>query len=294
MVILDGKKRAQVVLQTLKQAVEKTDALGKKPKLVVITVGEDPASKVYVGQKQKQALAIGFDFEWMTLPETTTQETLDQTIIACNENPLVSGLIVQLPLPKHLNEAHTMQLIAAEKDVDGFHPLTIGHVVANRSELYPCTPRGIVDLLASENIDVVGKNVTIIGRSQIVGMPLAIMLINAGATVTVCHSRTTDLSEHTRRADILIVAVGRLHLVKAEDVKPGAVVVDVGINRRPDGKLAGDVDFEGVAPIASYITPVPGGVGPMTVAMLMYQTFICFCQQHQLRVEDYLERVEHE
>lgn len=294
MVILDGKKRAQVVLQTLKQAVEKTDALGKKPKLVVITVGEDPASKVYVGQKQKQALAIGFDFEWMTLPETTTQETLDQTIIACNENPLVSGLIVQLPLPKHLNEAHTMQLIAAEKDVDGFHPLTIGHVVANRSELYPCTPRGIVDLLASENIDVVGKNVTIIGRSQIVGMPLAIMLINVGATVTVCHSRTSDLSEHTRRADILIVAVGRLHLIKAEDVKPGAVVVDVGINRRPDGKLAGDVDFEAVAPIASYITPVPGGVGPMTVAMLMYQTFICFCQQHHLQVEDYLERVEHE
>ena len=210
-------------------------------------------------------MEIGYAFEWVLLPADISQEELERTIKVHNQDPQTHGLLLQLPLPEHLDPLSAMHLIDPEKDVDGFHPLTMGRVVEDNTDLYPCTPKGIVRLLENAQIPLQGQNVVVVGRSQIVGLPISIMLINRGATVTVCNSKTQDLGHYTRYADILIVATGQAHLIGPDHLKEGAVVVDVGINRIMSGKLVGDVDFEAVAHKVSYITPVPGGVGPISV-----------------------------
>ena len=288
MQLLDGKSRASAIVAQLQQATKRLHDSAIQPKLVVITVGEDPASQVYVRQKQNRALEIGFAFEWVTLPVETTQSTLNERIQQYNVEAQTHGLIVQLPLPAHLDPKQTTMQIAPEKDVDGFHPLTMGQVVENQSVLYPCTPKGVLDLLDQAQIELAGQDVVMVGASQIVGLPLSIMLIHRGATVTTCHSKTKNLARHTKEADIVIVATGCAHLIGPDHLKDGAVVVDVGINRLPNGKLTGDVDFEAVKDKVSYMTPVPGGVGPMTVAILMWQTFECCCRQNGLDPQLYL------
>lgn len=280
-ILISGTSRSKELMNIYQ---EKTRNLKSKfnitPKLVVITVGEDPASQVYVGQKEKKAKHLGFDFDWMKFPETVNQKEVEETIDALNSDPKVNGMIVQLPLPKHLDERVVIEKILPEKDIDGFHPYNLGKLIANQSQLIPCTPKGILDLLNAYEIEIAGKNVVIIGRSLIVGLPLQMLLTHQDATVTVCHSKTKDLSSYTKSADIVIVAVGKARMLKKEDIKNGAVVIDVGINRLDNGKLVGDADFDEVKEITSAITPVPGGVGPMTVAMLMEQTLICACQQN--------------
>ena len=253
-------------------------------------MGDDAASKVYVGQKQKRALSLGMEFQWITLSTDVPQEHLHQVILSLNEDTSVSGIIVQLPLPEHLDEQLVTEMISPEKDVDGFHPYNIGHIVEGHNELVPCTPKGIMYLLDAYGIDVEGKNVVIVGRSQIVGMPLSILMTHAHATVTVCHTRTKAMRKHLKEADIVVVAAGKPGLVQREDIKEGAVIIDVGINRLDNGKLAGDVDYDSVEDKVSAITPVPGGVGPMTVAMLMQQTIECACRQNNILVEEILGR----
>ncbi|MBK0347416.1 bifunctional methylenetetrahydrofolate dehydrogenase/methenyltetrahydrofolate cyclohydrolase FolD [Aerococcaceae bacterium zg-ZJ1578] len=283
--ILSGLDRSKVLLAQYKQQVAQMKAqFNIVPKLVVITVGEDPASRVYVGQKEKKAKSIGFDFEWVTLPETITQQELLNTINQLNADTGVNGMILQLPLPKHLNERLLLEAIAPHKDVDGFHPINMGKLMANQATLLPCTPKGILDLLKAHHIEMSGKHVVVVGRSLIVGLPLQQLLIHENATVTVCHSRTVDLQAMTKQADIIVSAVGQPALITKEMVKPGAVVIDVGINRQENGKLVGDVQYEEVSEVAAAITPVPGGVGPMTVAMLMQQTLQCACEQHQIDI----------
>ncbi|MBS4461507.1 bifunctional methylenetetrahydrofolate dehydrogenase/methenyltetrahydrofolate cyclohydrolase FolD [Aerococcaceae bacterium zg-B36] len=283
--ILSGLDRSKVLLAQYKQQVAQMKAqFNIVPKLVVITVGEDPASRVYVGQKEKKAKSIGFDFEWLTLPETITQQELLNTINQLNADSSVNGMILQLPLPQHLNERLLLEAIAPHKDVDGFHPINMGKLMANQATLLPCTPKGILDLLKAHQIEMSGKHVVVVGRSLIVGLPLQQLLIHENATVTVCHSRTVDLKAMTKQADIIVSAVGQPALITKEMVKTGAVVIDVGINRQENGKLVGDVQYEEVSEVAAAITPVPGGVGPMTVAMLMQQTLQCACEQHQIDI----------
>ncbi|MFK8242354.1 MULTISPECIES: bifunctional methylenetetrahydrofolate dehydrogenase/methenyltetrahydrofolate cyclohydrolase FolD [unclassified Facklamia] len=283
--ILSGIDRSKVLLAHYKQQVAQMKAqFNIVPKLVVITVGEDPASRVYVGQKEKKAKSIGFDFEWLTLPETITQQELLNTINQLNADTGVNGMILQLPLPQHLNERLLLEAIAPHKDVDGFHPINMGKLMANQATLLPCTPKGILDLLKAHHIEMSGKHVVVVGRSLIVGLPLQQLLIHENATVTVCHSRTVDLKAMTKQADIIVSAVGQPALITKEMVKTGAVVIDVGINRQENGKLVGDVQYEEVSEVAAAITPVPGGVGPMTVAMLMQQTLQCACEQHQIDI----------
>lgn len=281
--IMSGTQRSKEIMVEL---IEKTKQLRSKynviPKLVVITVGEDPASQVYVGQKQKKAKLIGFDFEWKTFSEQTTQEVLISEIEKLNQDMLINGIIVQLPLPKHLNEKEIIDIISPMKDVDGFHPINMGNLVANCSVVQPCTPKGIIDLLIANEIQLEGKNVAIIGRSLIVGLPLQLLMTHYNATVTLCHTKTKDLSIYTKMADIVVVAAGRPGLITADYLKDDAIVIDVGINRLANGKLVGDVDFETVKEKVSAITPVPGGVGPMTVAMLMEQTLQCTCLQNNI------------
>lgn len=289
--ILDGKKLSLQLREEYKLAVEKLKEKDITPKLVVITVGEDPASKIYVGQKEKTAQYIGFDFEWLTLEQSITQAELHETIEGLNNDPKVTGMIVQFPLPKHLSQVAVTEVIRPDKDVDGFHPYNMGKIVEGTGELYPCTPRGILRLLDRYNIDIKGKDVTVVGYSQIVGKPLSILLANMGSTVTITHLLTRDLHQHLIEADVVMVAAGSPHLVKKEDLKDGAIVIDVGINRLDDGRLVGDVDYEGVFDKVSAITPVPGGVGPMTVAMLMEQTILCACIQYGLNSEDYIDGV---
>lgn len=289
--ILDGKQLSLQLRDEYKNAVEKLKQQNVTPKLVVITVGEDPASKVYVGQKEKMAQYIGFEFDWLTLDETISQKELHETIEALNNDSNVSGIIVQFPLPDHLDQIAVTEVIRPDKDVDGFHPYNMGKIVEGTGELYPCTPRGILRLLNRYDIEIQGKDVTVVGYSQIVGKPLSILLGNLGSTVTITHLLTKDLHRHLINADVVMVAAGSPHLVKAEDLKEGAIVIDVGINRLDNGKLVGDVDYEGVFEKVSAITPVPGGVGPMTVAMLMEQTILCACLQHQLNIADYIDGV---
>lgn len=286
--IIDGKERSNTLLQHFRTVTIKLKKNGIHPKLVVITVGEDDASKVYVGQKEKKAHQIGIEFEWITLPEETDQKTLDQLIVQLNQDPSVSGMIVQLPLPKQLDEKHVKAQIEPIKDVDGFHPFNIGKLVSNDATFIPCTPKGILNLLAHYNIDPNGKNITIVGRSQIVGLPLSILLTHLNGTVTVCHTRTPDLKMYTQQSDIVISAAGAAGIISADHIKEGAVVIDVGMNRREDGKLVGDVLFDEVSAKASAITPVPGGVGPMTVAMLLEQTIISACLQHDRDPQEFL------
>ncbi|MBF6978826.1 bifunctional methylenetetrahydrofolate dehydrogenase/methenyltetrahydrofolate cyclohydrolase FolD [Aerococcaceae bacterium zg-BR22] len=284
--ILSGLKRSKVLLAQYKQQVaQMKEQYHVVPKLVVITVGEDAASMVYVGQKEKKARAIGFDFEWLTLPETITQQELLSTIEQLNEDSRVNGMILQLPLPTHLQERLLLETIAPHKDVDGFHPINMGKLMANQATLLPCTPKGIMDLLAAHHIELSGKHVVIVGRSLIVGLPLQQLMTHANATVTICHSRTKDLASLTKQADIIVSAVGQPGLISKAMVKSGAVVIDVGINRQANGKLVGDVQYDEVSEIAGAITPVPGGVGPMTVAMLLQQTLQCTCEQHHINMD---------
>ncbi len=266
---IDGKQIAAQVRAELK---EKVAGMSKKPGLAVILVGDDPASQVYVRNKQKACEEIGIYSESYTLPKETTQAELLSLIETLNEAPQIHGILVQLPLPKHLQEETVIAAISPDKDVDAFHPVNVGKIMLGNYRFAPCTPAGVMVLLEKSGVDVAGKECVVVGRSNIVGKPQAMLLLHKNATVTICHSKTKDLAAVCRRADVIVVAVGRANFLTADMVKPGAVVIDVGINRGADGKLTGDVDFAAVEPIASYITPVPGGVGPMTIAMLLQNT----------------------
>ncbi|PKO33901.1 MAG: bifunctional methylenetetrahydrofolate dehydrogenase/methenyltetrahydrofolate cyclohydrolase FolD [Betaproteobacteria bacterium HGW-Betaproteobacteria-7] len=270
--IIDGKALADALRQSFKARVEALAAKGHKPGLVVILVGEDAASQVYVKNKVNGCLAIGMHSEKITYEATVDQATVLAKIAELNADPNIHGILVQLPLPKHFDEEKVLEAIAADKDVDGFHAENVGALAQGNPRFIPCTPYGVMKMFEKGNVDLSGKEAVVIGRSNIVGKPMALLLINAGATVTVCNSRTKDLAGHTRRADILVAAVGKPKFVTADMVKPGAVVIDVGINRLPDGKLCGDVDFTGCLEVAGQITPVPGGVGPMTITMLLANT----------------------
>jgi methylenetetrahydrofolate dehydrogenase (NADP+)/methenyltetrahydrofolate cyclohydrolase len=271
--LIDGKKISAEIKAEIKKEIETIEKLDDRvPGLAVVLVGENPASKVYVGSKEKTCKALGMHSEKYVLPEDTSEEELLNLIDKLNKKEEINGILVQLPLPKHIEEKKVIHAISPEKDVDGFHPENVGKLLIGDDTFKSCTPYGVMELLKRTGIEVMGKDVAIVGRSNIVGKPLAALLINESATVTVCHSRTKDLKEVTKRADIIIVAVGREKFLKEDMVKEGAVVIDVGINRDSEGKLCGDVDFEGVSKKASYITPVPGGVGPMTIAMLMKNT----------------------
>lgn len=270
--IIDGKKLAEK-LQA--QTAAEVAVLAKKniqPGLVVLLVGENPASQVYVRNKERAAKKIGILSKVGRLPETTSEAELLQKIDQYNHDPKIHGILVQLPLPAHIDEEKVLLAIDPKKDVDGFHPINLGQLFTGDPEMIPCTPYGIMQMFKEYNIDLEGKRAVVIGRSNIVGKPMAHLLLAENATVTVAHSRTRDLPALAREADILVVAIGRGHFVTKEFIKPGAVVIDVGMNRDENGKLIGDVATAEVAEIASYITPVPGGVGPMTITMLMQQT----------------------
>lgn len=271
--MIDGKMVSQQLRDQIKietaSFVEKTKVV---PHLVVIIVGSDPASMTYVRNKKKACEAVGFKSTVIELAEDVSEEELLAQIQVLNEDEAVHGILVQLPLPKHINEDQVIAAIDVKKDVDGFHPYQVGCLVAGLECLKPCTPAGIIELLKAYDIEMAGKHAVIIGRSHIVGKPMIQLLLDENATVTVCHSRTKDLSTFTTMADLLIVAIGKPEFVTADMVKAGAVVIDVGINRLENGKLVGDVDFESVSSKASYITPVPGGVGPMTITMLLHNT----------------------
>lgn len=272
--IIDGKAIAAASSDVLALKVKSLqEDYNIIPGLAVILVGDDPASQVYVRNKCKKCEELGFKSIFLQHPATETEENLIMAIQGLNNNPEVHGILVQLPLPAHINTKRVMQTINPVKDVDAFHPENIGKLVEGTWQYAPCTPQGILKMLRCEGIEIAGKEVVIVGRSDIVGKPLAMLMLHADATVTVCHSKTKNLSEVCKRADILIAVIGKPKFFTADFIKPGAVVIDVGINRLPDGKLCGDVDFEAVEPIASYITPVPGGCGPMTIIELMQNTF---------------------
>lgn len=268
-VIIDGKALAKKTREELKIECNLLRSKGIKPKLAVIMVGDNPASKVYVRNKSRACEEIGIEYEEYLLPEETTQEELLALINNLNENPNINGILLQSPVPNHLNINTAFKAISYKKDVDGFTPSSVGKLSIGEDTFVSCTPLGVMKMFEEYNIDLTGKSVVILGRSNIVGKPLIQCCLNKNATVTVCHSRTKELEEYTKRADILIVAIGKAKFVTKDMVKDGAVIIDVGINRNENGKLVGDVDFENVKEKASYITPVPGGVGPMTIAMLM-------------------------
>lgn len=272
-VIIDGKKvsariREQIAADTQKLLTE----TGVRPGLAVVIVGEDPASKVYVKNKKKGCEQVGFYSEEYALPEKTSQEELLALLDRLNGDPKIHGILVQLPLPKHLDEKTVIERILPTKDVDAFHASNVGKIMIGDYDFLPCTPAGVMELLRSENISPQGRECVVVGRSNIVGKPMAMLLLHENGTVTIAHSKTKDLAQVTRRADILVSAVGRAKFITADMVKPQAVVIDVGMNRDEEGKLCGDVDFSSVEPVASYITPVPGGVGPMTISMLLKNT----------------------
>ncbi len=267
--IIDGKKISQEIKDELKEQVAQLKAEGKNRCLAVIQVGKDPASSVYVNNKKKACEYIGIDSLAYELPEETTQEELIALIEELNAKPEVNGILVQLPVPKHIDEEKILLAISPEKDVDGFHPVSVGNLSIGRPGYVSCTPAGVIQLLKRSGVEIEGKECVVLGRSNIVGKPMAMLLIRENGTVTVCHSRTKNLREITKRADILVAAIGKPKFIDASYVKEGAVVIDVGIHRGADNKLCGDVDFDSVAPLCSAITPVPGGVGPMTIAMLM-------------------------
>ena len=278
MEIIDGKKVASKLLEDLK---EKIDKLEKKPGLAVILANDNPASKVYVASKEKKAEELGYESYSYKLDESITQTELVQLIKELNRNPEVNGILVQLPLYEHLDEEEIIETIDPIKDVDGFHPINVGRLNCNlRANAIPCTPKGIIKLLKAYNIDIVGKNVVVIGRSNIVGKPTATLLTNENATVTTAHTKTKDLKSITKNADIIVSATGHPKLITEDMVKQGAVVIDVGIVKSNLGLLEGDVDFNNVKNKASYITPVPGGVGPMTIACLMENTYELYLLQN--------------
>ena len=266
--IIDGKALSAAVKEEVKAQVPELEArYGRKPCLVVIIVGENPASQVYVRNKVRAAEYVGIDSLKVELPADTPEEALLERIAALNADPAVDGILVQLPLPAHLDEQAALAKILPEKDVDGFHLINAGHLMTGTEGVIPCTPKGALYMIRSAGIDLNGKEAVVIGRSNIVGKPMAMLLLRENCTVTVCHSRTRNLAEHTRRADILVAAVGKAGFVTADMVKPGAIVIDVGINR-VDGKVCGDVDFESIRDVAEAATPVPGGVGGATTAIL--------------------------
>ena len=277
MKLIDGKAVSASLKEALKEQVATfPEKYGRVPHLVVVRVGEDPASVVYVRNKAKACEACGIRNTTIVLDEGVSEETLLDKVRELNADDSVDGILVQLPLPKHISEARVIETIAREKDVDGFHPYNVAGLWQKTPHMSPCTPKGIMKLLEAEGVDPKGKRAVIIGRSNIVGLPVAKMLLDANATVTLCHTRTVNLPEVTRGAEILVVAAGRAKMVTADMVSPGCVVIDVGMDRDEDGKLCGDVDFDAVAPLAGAITPVPGGVGPMTIACLMENTVECF------------------
>jgi len=267
--ILDGKSLAATTRAALRQKVAALVQRGVRPGLTVILAGDDAASKVYVRNKTSASEEVGVRSQQIDYPASVTQEELIGCIRKLNADPGVHGILVQLPLPKHIDSARVLETIAPAKDVDGFHEANLGALMAGRPGVVPCTPLGCMRLIEHAGVQIAGRHAVVLGRSNIVGKPVAMLLLQKDATVTICHSKTPDLAAVTRQADILVAAVGRAKLVGAAMVKPGACVIDVGINRLPDGKLAGDVDFEAVKQVAGWITPVPGGVGPMTIAMLL-------------------------
>ena len=279
--IIDGKVISAAVKERVKNGVAELNSKGITVGLAVIIVGDDPASKIYVANKKKACEALGIISEEYALPASTTEEELLALVDELNHKKSINGILCQLPLPSHLDEKLIINSILPEKDVDAFHPANVGRIMIGDFDFVPCTPAGIMEMLAYENIDPEGKSCMVIGRSNIVGKPMAMLLLHKNGTVTVCHSRTKNLKEICSKADILVAAVGKAKFVTADMVKEGAVVIDVGMNR-VDGKLYGDVDFEEVSKKASAITPVPGGVGPMTIAMLMQNTLTAAKKQNKI------------
>ena len=269
--LIDGRAVAKALKEEIAQRTQAMIAQGVTPHLAFVLVGEDPASQVYVRNKENGCIKAGIRSTVIRLEEDCTQQELEETVKRLNADASVDGILVQLPLPKHLNEASVLRLIDPDKDVDGFHAMNSGRLMNGQPGFVPCTPLGVMKLLEAYGIDPAGKHAVVIGRSNIVGKPMAMLLLRANATVTICHSRTQNLADITRQADILVAAVGRANFVTADMVKAGAAVIDVGINR-VDGKIVGDVDFDAVSGVAGYITPVPGGVGQMTIAMLLANT----------------------
>lgn len=278
--LIDGKNLAQKTRQELKKEVEKFKT---KPKLAVILVGQNPASKIYLKNKSKACDDTSIQYQEHILKEETTMEELLQLIEKLNNQEDINGILLQAPLPQHLEINKAFAKISPAKDVDGFNPINIGKLLIGEDTFISCTPYGIIKMLEEYNIPIEGKNAVVVGRSNIVGKPLAQCLLNKNATVTICHSKTKNLSKYTKEADILISAVGKEKLITKEMVKPGAVVIDVGMNKNSNGKLCGDVDFENVKEITSYITPVPGGVGPMTIAMLMNNVVKAYKMQNNIK-----------
>ena len=280
-IIIDGKLVSKTIREEIKDEVSslKTE-FGITPGLAVVFVGDDPASAVYVRNKQKACLDVGIESYVITMPADTAEEVLLNKIDELNADKRVNGILVQLPLPEHICESNIINRISPEKDVDAFHPVNVGKILIGNYDFLPCTPAGIMDLLDFYNINVEGMECVVLGRSNIVGKPMSLLLLGKNGTVTICHSRTMDLAKITKRADILVVAVGKAEFITADMVKPGAVVIDVGINRLKSGKLVGDVKFDEVSLIASAITPVPGGVGPMTITTLLKNTLIAARKQN--------------
>ena len=270
--VINGRELADQMQAEIQKDVEKMTQQGIQPGLVVLLVGENPASQTYVRNKERAAAKIGILSKVEKLPETISEEELLAEIDKYNQDSRFHGILVQLPLPKHIDEEKILLAIDPKKDVDGFHPMNLGRLFVGKPEMIPCTPYGLMKMFEAYDIDLTGKRAVVIGRSNIVGKPMAQLLLMKNATVTIAHSKTEHLAEVAKEADILVVAIGRGHFVTKEFVKPGAVVIDVGMNRNQEGKLIGDVAFDEVSEIASYITPVPKGVGPMTITMLMYQT----------------------
>ncbi len=270
--LISGKEVSAKVKAEVREETEALAKKGIKPGLAVVIVGNDPASRVYVNSKKKACEEVGFSSFEYALPEETTQEELLELVEKLNNDDKVNGILCQLPLPKQIDENAVINAIKPEKDVDAFHPFNVGKIMIGDFAFLPCTPAGVMELIDSTGVEIAGKSCVVIGRSNIVGKPMAMLLLHRSGTVTICHSKTQNLTEICRGADILVAAVGRANFVTADMVKEGAIVIDVGMNRLEDGKLCGDVEFEGVEKKASYITPVPGGVGPMTIAMLMKNT----------------------
>lgn len=273
--LMDGKAISEAVRKRIRQEIEALqEEQGITPGLAVVLVGEDSASEVYVKNKEKACEEVGISFELFRLSASITQQELEETICSLNEREDIDGILLQLPLPGKLDSDRVVSLIRPDKDVDAFHPENIGHIMRGDFFFLPCTPAGIMQMLRESGINPTGKRCVVVGRSDIVGKPMAMLLLHADATVTICHSKTENLAQICREADILVSAVGKAGFITSDMVCPGAVVIDVGMNRNAEGKLCGDVDFASVEPIASYITPVPGGVGPMTVAMLLQNTLV--------------------
>ena len=272
--IIDGVSIARELRAGIAGRVAALAKAGIRPAVSVIQVGDNPASIIYVRNKMRACAEVGLHSEYVPLPAGTSESALLERIHALNSDPRIHGILVQLPLPSEFLAERVLEAIAPAKDVDGFHPSNMGLLAAGRPRVVPCTPLGVMKLLEHESIDPAGRHAVVVGRSNIVGKPMALLLLQKGATVTICHSKTPDLGAMTRRADILVVATGKPKLVTGAMVKPGVVVIDVGINRQPDGKLSGDVDFQSMLGVASHVTPVPGGVGPMTIAMLIENTVL--------------------